>query len=153
TTFSDLTHDARERVRCDALAAGLSNDGLGFAASGTGATAYADAVATYLGLGVSRSSDYWSNLCIWRSDPKNLGVGHVFSKQTLSMVWDFAEGNPFSDSSGNWTMNLDWVAKVVATSGAFTGGHALQRDARTIEFSTPRLVSTDPPYYDNVGYA
>ena len=153
TTFSDLAQEALDQVKRDALAAGLADKGMGLAAGGGGATAYAEAVATFLGFGVSRSSDYWSNLCIWRADPKNLGVGHVFSKQTLSMVWDFAEGNPFSDSSGNWVLNLDWVVKVLAKIGTSGSGRALQGDARTADFGRTPLVSTDPPYYDNVGYA
>lgn len=154
TTFSDLAQEALGQVRRDAVAAGLPDSGNDqLVNGGNGAAAYAQAVGIYLGFGVSRSSDYWSNLCIWRSDPKNLGVGHVFSKQTLSMVWDFAEGNPISDSSGNWILNLDWVVKVVAKLGTAGTGRALQGDARTFNVSRTSLISTDPPYYDNVGYA
>jgi len=148
STFSDLAQEALVKVNQDARTAGLA-DTLGDRSN----IAYSEAVATLLGFGVSRSSDYWSNLCIWRSDPKNLGVGHVFSKQTLSMVWDFAEGNPISDSSGNWVLNLDWVVKVIGQMGVSGKGHALQGDARTVEFDRLPVVSTDPPYYDNVGYA
>jgi len=86
TTFCDLVSKARNEVLRDSA----------------GQDSYADAVATYLGLLLSKSADYWSNLCVWRSDPKNLGIGHVFSRQALSMNWDFAEGNPFSASSGSW---------------------------------------------------
>ncbi|MBS1816899.1 MAG: DUF1156 domain-containing protein [Acidobacteria bacterium] len=153
TTFADLVGDALAQAKADAVDIGLVDDGHGLAKGRVGAQAYAEAVATYLAFGVSRSSDYWSNLCIWRSDPKNLGVGHVFSKQTLSMVWDFAEGNPLSDSSGNWTLNLGWVAKVLAASSATLQGSALQGDARTTCTDRAAVVSTDPPYYDNVGYA
>jgi putative DNA methylase len=153
TTFSRLVQEAKEKINGDAAAAAMPADKRGLASGGTGAIAYAEAIATFLAFGVSRSSDYWSNLCIWRSDPKNLGVGHVFSKQTLSMVWDFAEGNPLSESSGNWLLNLDWVAKVIERLGVFPPGQALQSDARTVDFSMPSVVSTDPPYFDNVGYA
>jgi putative DNA methylase len=153
TAFSDLAQEARARVKDAAVAAGFTDSGKQLADGDDGATAYAQAVATLLGFGVSRSSDYWSNLCVWRSDPKNLGVGHVFSKQTLSMVWDFAEGNPISSSSGNWLLNLDWVAKVISKIDTVRSGRALQLDARSIDFDRPALVSTDPPYFDNVGYA
>ncbi len=153
TTFADLVMVALAHAKAHAVDMGLADDGNGLATGGVGAQAYAEAIATYLAFGVSRSSDYWSNLCTWRSDPKNLGVGHVFSKQTLSMVWDFAEGNPLSDSSGNWTLNLGWVAKVIAASHATLQGSALQGDARTARTDRTAIVSTDPPYYDNVGYA
>jgi putative DNA methylase len=90
-TFADLVLEAREVALIDAVASGqFPDDDRPLDEGGGGPQAYADAVATYLAFGVSRSSDYWSNLCTWRSDPKNLGVGHVFSRQTLSMVWDFA---------------------------------------------------------------
>lgn len=154
STFSELVQEARGLAFQHAVNAGMStDDDRGIDDGGRGAKAYADAVATYLAFGVSRSSDYWSSLCIWRSDPKNLGVGHVFSRQTLSMIWDFAEGNPLSDSSGNWSLNLDWVCKVVARLGVYIPGSAAQCDARKVQFDHPRIVSTDPPYYDNVGYA
>jgi putative DNA methylase len=153
TTFAEVVRHSHERIEQDALAQGMSSDPRGVAQGGVGARAYAETVQTYLGFGVSRSADYWSSLCIWRSDPKNLGIGHVFSEQKLSMVWDYAEANPFSESSGNWTMNLSWVAKVVDVIGARIPGTASQNDAQTVSIAKDTIISTDPPYYDNVGYA
>ncbi len=153
TTFSDLVPEAITRVRTDALAAGMADDGRGLDAGGNGATAYAEAVGVYLGFGLAKSSDYWSNICTWRSDPKNLGIGHVFSRQAVPMVWDFAEGNPLSDSSGNWLVSLDWICRVIDMFTPSTDGHAIQSDAQTQSISASKVVSTDPPYYDNIGYA
>lgn len=153
TTFSDLVGEARERIRADALAAGHSDDPRGLDAGGTGAAAYAEAVAMFLGFNISKSSDYWSAICTWRSDPKNLGVGHVFARQAIPMTWDFAEGNPFSDSSGNWLVSLDWILRAIEKLPAATLSSVLQQDAQGQRTSANKVVSTDPPYYDNIGYA
>ena len=154
TTFADLVHEARERVIRDALAAGLSDDGKALAADGAGAAACADGVAIYLALCLSKSADYWSNICIWRSDPKNLGVGHVFARQAIQMTWDYAEGNPFSASSGSWLVTLDWIARVLSPTGVASHiGHVAQADAARGNLTSGKVVSTDPPYYDNVPYA
>lgn len=153
TTFSDLVGEACDRVRRDAVAAGLPDDTKPLRDAGTGATAYAEAIAVYLAFGVSKSADYWSNLCTWRSDPKNLGVGHVFARQAISMTWDFAEGNPLSNSSGNFSVSLDWIARVIALLPNVTSCKAEQSDAQNQVIGTGKVVSTDPPYYDNIGYA
>jgi len=154
TTFSDLVREIRERVNSDALVAPLPDDGKSLSTGGTGATAYGDSVATYLALCLSKSADYWSNICTWWSDPKNLGVGHVFARQAISMVWDYAEGNPFSGSSGSWLVTLDWIARFLsATGNSEYAGKAFQFDATHGTLSVAKVVSADPPYYDNIGYA
>ncbi|QLH49282.1 MAG: DUF1156 domain-containing protein [Candidatus Accumulibacter cognatus] len=153
TTFSDLVQEARERVKRDAIAAGLPDDGKALDKVGTGATAYADAVGVYLGFGVSKSADYWSSICTWRSDPKNLGVGHVFSRQAVPMAWDYAEGNPFSASSGNYLVSLDWIVRVINYLPSVARGFVQQADAQNQSIGDSKVVSTDPPYYDNIGYA
>jgi len=154
TTISDLVQETRELVKRDALGAGLPDDQEPFSSGGTGASAYADSAATYLALCLSKSADYWSNVCTWRSDPKNLGVGHVFSRQAISMVWDYAEGNPFSGSSGSLPVTLDWIARVLSVTGhSEHAGKAFQWDAMSGSASSGKVVSTDPPYYDNIGYA
>lgn len=101
TTFSDLVQEARERIQRDAVAAGLPDDKKPLRESGTGATAFAEAVGVFLAFGISRSADFWSNLCIWANQPKNELVTHLFGRQAIPMAWDFAEANPFSDSGGN----------------------------------------------------
>ena len=155
TTFSDLVAEARRRVLADALAAGMDPEAPRLAEGGTGAQAYADAVATYLGLALDRSIDRGSTICSWDSSPKMQALRNTFARQALPMTWDFAEGNPFSQSSGNVMNNINWVSKTVASSLAASSQVAIiQQDAAG---DTPLLdravVATDPPYYDNIGYA
>lgn len=153
TTFSDLIRGVHDRVK-EVTSLRLPDDSQGLSTGGSGAAAYADAVCVFLGLGVSKSADYWSNICTWRSDPKNLGVGHVFSRQAIPMAWDFAEGNPFSDSSGSWLVTIDWIKRCISLeTQARPIGHVYQEDAAKNEVSLHKVISTDPPYYDNIGYA
>jgi putative DNA methylase len=154
TTFSDLVKEVRDKVKrdtsavCELDSAGPSQDEV------PTSTDAGDCITTYLALCLSKCADYWSNICIWRSDPKNLGVGHVFARQAISMTWDYAEGNPFSYSSGSWAVTLDWITRVISMNGmAFNIGHPMQCDAARGYISMDKVVSTDPPYYDNVGYA
>jgi putative DNA methylase len=155
TTFSDLVSEAREQVLTDAVAAGVLHDGVALNQGGNGATAYADAVATYLALAVDRSADFWCTLATWSPQPKNELVAHAFTRQALPMTWDFAEANPFSTSGGNFAGNLAFIIKVVQeSSGSFRIGHVKQVDVTTtIPAINLPLICTDPPYYDNIGYA
>jgi putative DNA methylase len=152
TTFSDLVIEVRKHVLRDALAAGMSADRRGLEDGGTGAQAYADTVVTFLGLALSRSTSMWSNLCWWQVSGGF--VAQVFTRQALAMVWDYAEVCPFSQSTGNWTSAVDWIRKVLPGLPVGPAGVVSQRDARTANpIERKALVSTDPPYYDNVGYA
>lgn len=152
TTFSDLVSKVRDQVLQDALTAGLADDGISLNDGGSGATAYADAVATYLGLAVDRLADRNSVICSW--DVTRDNVRNTFARQAIPMTWDFAEANPLSDSTGNFQGAVEWVAKVVENSPYHTSGIAKQLDATTaISNATHSLISTDPPYYDNIGYA
>ena len=148
--FADLVAEARERARADAVAAGMGDDPTPLRDGGTGAAAYAEAVSVYLGFAVSKCSDYWSNLCSWHNTGEK--VRSTFGRQAIPMVWDFAETNPFSDSTGNWSAMVDWTQKALAAVPAGGRGVVVQRDA-TASVSGPVVVSTDPPYYDNIGYA
>ena len=120
---------------------------------GAGATAYAEAVGVYLACGISRSADFWSNLCIWANQPKNELVAHLFGRQAIPMVWDFAEANPFSRSGGNFGTNLSYVGKSIDFLPSRGLGISKQINAATNGASFDKLISTDPPYYDNIGYA
>jgi putative DNA methylase len=153
TTFSDLVGEAMQQVRRDAVKAGLPDDPAPLRDGGTGAAAYADAVGVYLACGVSRSADFWSNLCIWANQPKNELVAHLFGRQAIPMAWDFAEANPFSESGGNFEKNVSYVSKGIDLLPARGSGDAHQADATSNPRSKDRLISTDPPYYDNIGYA
>ncbi|BDG25201.1 DUF1156 domain-containing protein [Thermus thermophilus] len=152
-TFSDLVAEARERVYKDALEAGLPEDPTPLAEGGRGARAYAEAVAVYLALAVDRLADYHSALCSWITNLE--AIRNTFTRQALPMIWDFAEANPFSESTGSWEGMVDWVAKALETLPARPLGQARQANAldSVNGVPAPPLISTDPPYYDNISYA
>ena len=150
--FSDLVSKAQQAIAKDALRAGWTVEGSGLAEGGTDALAYAQAVGVYLGLCVSRQANRTSTLSFWHSGRST--VEQVFARQALPMVWDFCEANPFSSSSGNFIGQVGYLSKVVAASPQTTrASSASQQDARTLSCAVERVVSTDPPYYDNIGYA
>lgn len=151
TTFSDLVQEAIGRVRDDAIASGLLNDTVNLSQGGTGATAYAQAVGVYLAFAVDKCSDYWSSICTWHNSGEKMR--NTFGRQAIPMTWDFAEANPFCDSSGNWMAMVDWTWKALAHTPANKAGQASQADAQSQSISSKKLISTDPPYYDNIGYA
>ena len=152
TTFSDLVQEARERVQRDALAAGLPDDKKRLREGGSDARAYAEAIGVYLGLSASRAADAWSTVVSWRNGVE--ATRGTFGRQALPMVWDYAEACPFSDSCGNWLgACLEWVSKAVTSVPATREGSASQADAAVQEVSEGKVVSTDPPYFDNVPYA
>ncbi|MGK4007143.1 DUF1156 domain-containing protein [Sorangium sp. So ce1036] len=157
TTFTDLVCEARDHVKQDALAAGMNDDGKGLDAQGASATAYAEAVSVYLAFVVSSLSDRLSTICTWDSGGPTWGTKtrSTFSRQAIPMSWDFAEVNPLSTQSGSFDNSLEYTAKGIASAqGEFVaGGVAQQSDAATQTHSVRRFVSTDPPYYDNIGYA
>src|SRR5690606_25448319 len=151
TTFSDLVGEAMAQVRRDALAAGLPDDATPLRDGGTGAAAYAEAVGVYLAFAVDKGTDYWSTICSWHSS-KEL-IRNTFGRQAIPMTWDYAETNPFSASAGNAMSAVEWAEKAISTFSATVSGSAAQSDAQSQSSSIDKLVSTDPPYYDNIGYA
>jgi len=152
TTFSDLVQEARERVRQDALAAGLLDDGKPLAEGGTGAPAYADAVAVYLAFGMSKTTNRANNLATWM--PSVQCPGHLFRRNAIPMSWDFCEGNSVGGPSGSFWSMIDDTAKALDfTCPAAAYGFGIQADAAQQINSVRKVISTDPPYYDNVGYA
>jgi adenine-specific DNA methylase len=151
TTFSDLVQEARAVIQRDALAAGLPDDDQPLAEGGVGARAYAEAVAVYLAMAVNRSADKWATLAIWNVVGEK--VEHVFGMQVLRMTWDFAEGNPLSASTGNWSSAIAWGERFLKSHTPNSCGFARQSDAQSQTVSFGKVVSTDPPYFDNVPYA
>ncbi|WP_315121024.1 DUF1156 domain-containing protein [Corynebacterium matruchotii] len=149
TTLSDLVSEVRSKVLEDALAAGIPA-GERLEDGGVGAEAYADAVATYLALAVSRTTDYSSNLCSWHNTGQKMR--NLFSRQAIPMVWDYAEANLFSNSSGNFLGQIEWISKVLGKTPAKSAGETMQISA-TLRDYAGLVVSTDPPYYDNIGYS
>jgi putative DNA methylase len=151
TTFSDLVSEAMAQVASDASVAGFPNDNRPLRDGGLGSVAYSEAVAVYLALGVDRLVDRCSTLCGW--DTGFTKIRNTFGRQALAMTWDFVEGNPFSESTGNFCASLEWVAKFLIEAPASAPGYSTQALAQLQSFSAGRLVSTDPPYYDNIAYA
>jgi putative DNA methylase len=153
TTISDLVGEARERVRHDAVAAGVVDRGIGLEAGSQGAEAYGEAVSLYLGLALGRLADYGSSIATWR--PKDNAMRSALAKQAIPMTWDFAEGSPFGASSSGFVECVSAVASAVEISLAHGKGNAFLAAAQnvTLESSERPVVSTDPPYYDNIGYA
>jgi putative DNA methylase len=152
STLSGLVNEVREMVLRDAIGAGLPNDSTPLAEGGSGATAYSDAVCTYIAFAISKLADWSNSLCSYI--PSIEGLGHLFGRQSIPMVWDFAEVNVFSESAGNFANHVQWVADMVAAAPASAPGYVEQRDAtQPSAFAGNAMVCTDPPYYDNIGYA
>ncbi len=152
TALSDLVSEAIERIQNDAIASGLYDDGVPLRGGGDGATAYAEAIGVYLGMCVSRQTNRSATLNFW--DTRGGNVQQIFARQALAMTWDFAESNPFSNSTGNFTGQVGFLAKVLEVSiSSFATGMSQQLEAQSQGVSAEKMVSTDPPYYDNIGYA
>src|SRR5574337_609969 len=151
TTFSGLVQEAREQVQCHALAAGLPDDAKPLRDGGAGAAAYAEAMATYCAFAVDKIADRNSTLCAWASLREH--ARNTFGRQALAMTWDFAESNPLSDSSGNFNGGITSIANALAGVATTELGFSVQAEAQNQEVSAGKVVSTDPPYYDNVPYA
>ena len=151
TTFNDLVAEARDKIRHDALAARMNDDGIGIDSGGSGAEAYAEAISVYLAFAVDKASNYWSSLCSWHSGRDT--VTSTFGRQALPMVWDFTEANPFSESTGNFLAGVDQACRCIKNLPSNCVGTAIQADAQNQKVSQQKVISTDPPYYDNICYA
>ena len=152
TTLSDLVGEAMERVRPDAAKTGLPEDGRPLRDAGTGATAYAEAVGVYLAFAVDKVADRNSTICAWASLREH--ARNTFGRQAIPMTWDFAESNPFSASSGNFIGGIGSIGSGLSSVDTREFGHGWAQDAaHSTKPSEARLISTDPPYYDNIGYA
>ena len=149
TTFSDLVGEATERVRRDAETAGLPDDDRPLRDGGTGARAYAEAVAVYLAFAVDYAANYWSTI----ATPAEGFIRGTFARQALPMTWDYAEAPPFGRTSGNWMAGINWISKVLPALPSRSAGSSTMGDAATQSIGSDKVISTDPPYYDNIGYA
>lgn len=150
-TFVDVVQDARAKVRVDAIRNGRIDDGKGVNDGGSGATAYADAISVYLAFLVDQVANHSSTICGWNHP--NTQLRSVFSRQALPMTWDYAETNVFSSSSGSFNNLFERQIKGFEALGQKPPGIALQADARCQDISANKVISTDPPYYDNIAYA
>ena len=151
TTFSDLIPEARKVIYEDARTQGMEDNGLGIAEGGTGATAYSEAVSVYLSFTIDQLCNHCSTLCGWHANNEQLM--NTFGRQALPMVWDYAEVNVFSNSTGSYSNLITRQIEGLSTLGFSPSGVVKQRDAQSDCGLRDILVSTDPPYYDNIGYA
>jgi putative DNA methylase len=151
STLSDLVQQARELAYHDALEAGMPDDGRGLENGGVGAKAYAESISVYLGFQVDQLSNHLSTICAWHVNNEQLK--NTFARQAIPMVWDFAETNPLSNSTGSLANLQERQVKGLLSIGAAGRGTAAQLDAAAQNETNGRLVSTDPPYYDNISYA
>lgn len=151
TLFSEIVHEARSKAYADAIANGMDDDNVGLTDGGQLARAYADAITVYLAFVVDKCSDYWSSICTWHTSGEKMR--NTFGRQAIPMAWDYTECNPFCNSTGNWVGMLNWTVGALSELPATTFGFSNQADAQTQTYSSSKVIATDPPYYDNIGYS
>jgi putative DNA methylase len=160
-TFTELVTLARQQVLADChnLASSAlqpsnslkSDETRSLDQGGAGPHAYADAISLYLAFGVDKLADYNSSIVVW--SPTRDQVKTTFGRQALSMTWDFAEVNVFAGAAGDIGVSLNGVCRSIRAPEGQALGFAVQADAQTQSTSVNKTISTDPPYYDNIGYA
>ena len=153
TTFSDLAVEARERIGQDAVATGMPEDGTTLGDDGQGATAYAEAVGVYLAFAMSKTSNRASTLCTFQTSVQC--PGHTFGRQALPMSWDYAEANTIGGPSGSFESMVNNTVAGLLSNGSNPSaiGYGQLSDAASQSISLNKIISADPPYYDNVPYA
>ena len=145
TTFSDLVSRAGKKIIADAVKASYME-----------AEAYADAVVTYLAFAIDKTSEGSTQFCTWSPLPSKLHVVSTFGIQALPMVWDYAEANPFADSAGNFSRMVNLIAKVIerqCPESPISGVTRQSNASANLMLAKQPIISTDPPYYHNIGYA
>ncbi|MBD2075495.1 DUF1156 domain-containing protein [Phormidium sp. FACHB-592] len=152
TTLNDLVDEVEAKIHRETIIAGVHDSEIPIHKGASNAKVYADAVATYLALAVSRTTNTICSLAIW-SQSRDQSV-NVFSRQALAMNWDFPEVNPFARAAGDFGQTTESMSKTIASAPASVAATVLQRDAATEDIPLScALIATDPPYFDNVGYA
>ena len=144
TTLSDIAKDVRAKIAEDVKGIGSIGDSKSFAA-------YADAISLYLALAIDKAADYDSALVMW--SPTRDQVKTTFARNAMPMIWDFAEVNVFAKAAGDPAVSLEGIARIVSQFGYSSEGIAIQSDAQSQSISNGKVISTDPPYFDNIGYA
>ena len=163
-TLSSLTEEVRSLIEADAIQSGIHQDSIALNDGGAGARGYAEGVSVYLSFIVSRFADRNNSLCTWDSGPmgtksstggsaRTASLRNLFSRQAIAMAYDFGEGNPFSDSGGSLRSALGWVIPAINNLVGSAAGKIVSMDAQSQSIGVGKVVSTDPPYYDNISYA
>ncbi len=151
TTFSDLVQEARDRVRREALAAGLSHDGTPLRDGGFGAAAYSEAVIVYLGFATDKVANWLTTISHWWGAQNK--IRPTFTRQALPMTWDYSEANPFAGAAGDVAIAANGIANAISRLPAELDGYVEQADAAQLGTKDQAVISVDPPYYDNIAYA
>lgn len=151
TELSDLITNSQDLIEQDAVKAGMKNDHIPLSKGGTGALAYSQAICVYLTFGLSRLTNIFNALCRWESSREQSLT--LFSRQAIPMIWDFAENNPFASAAGDFTVSLGSIVRVIDNFKQEDIGYADQKDAQSDCGMRKIVISTDPPYYDNIAYA
>ncbi|MET3842046.1 DUF1156 domain-containing protein [Bradyrhizobium sp. OAE829] len=150
-TFVELIDSTRERVRLDASAGGLASSAERLRSGGRGSAAYADAIATYLGLAIDRAAMAGNSLVRWNAVGEK--AQHAFGRQAFGMVWDFAEPNFFADATGSFSSCYEMAANSLMFANVTPGSISALAAQKNGYPARPVVISTDPPYYDNIAYA
>ena len=151
TTLSDLVGEAQEKVRSDLAASGIADDGIGLDGGGAGSRAYSEAVSVYLAFALDRMAMTGNSLVRWNCVGEK--AQHCFGRQTLSMLWDFAEVNFLGTATGCIDAAVFYAYDPISGLPTEGKGDVQQSDAQTQRITNGKVVSSDPPYYDNIGYA
>ena len=152
STLTDLVTTVREKIRDQAIESGMPDDRRGLDAGGTAATAYSEAVSMYLAFAVSKHAMYGNSLVPWYTAEDRTSM--LFTQQVVSMTWDFAEVNPFSEIGGSFAKSCVIVSEAMAGLPTVARSAAVRQQSATVGCGEVRtFVSTDPPYYSNIGYA
>ena len=153
TTIADIIGKITEQIEKDAESIIKTSENKSLSEGGFGPKAYAEAITTYLTFSFDKLTDWYTVNCNWI--PRIEGVGHTFSKQAIPISWDFIEINPFSTSVGNFLNHVSWVSKVIEDLPEKPQGKVINMDSSSsLNFGNENfLISTDPPYYDNISYA
>lgn len=149
--FSETLDELLSLIEADALRAGLDDDSISFDNGGKGAKAYSESIVTYLAFAIDKLCDYNSAVCSWHNGRET--IRNTYTRQTIPMAWDFAEANPISNSTGSFLSAVEQISKVVQGFKSAIPGCVQQIDAQSQTLTEGKIVSTDPPYYDNIGYA
>ena len=151
TALCQLVNEVKDKIIEDAIHAGMDNDHIPLCEGGVGARGYGEAVSVYLAFAIDKLADYLSTICIWHTTGEKMA--NTMRRQAIQMTWGYAEGNPFSSKSGSFGNMIDWICNVIRQLPANKEGKVLQYNAEIDCGSRNLMISTDPPYYDNIGYA
>jgi len=151
TTFSDLVGEAMGKIQKDAHAAGLPDDEKPLRDGGSGSVSYSETIAVYLSFALSKVADRGSSITRWM--PSRDSMYNTFSRQALPMTWDYVEVNSIGQQTGGFAESLRWTIEALEGTAASSTGVAQQLDVCQLSTSRSPVFSTDPPYYDNIGYA